>query len=77
MPLIKLIVSLLKINRFSLEIDSEAIYQLAKNMAGSGGPSKVDADMWKHILCSKHMEKNLCNCVNPLLILQRDCVEKT
>ena len=25
----------------------------ASNTAGSGGPSRIDADTWKHMLCSK------------------------
>jgi hypothetical protein len=35
------------------EIDSELIYQLAKKTMGSGGPTKVDAEHWQHMLCSK------------------------
>ena len=35
------------------EIDDEAIQMAAKFSSGSGGPKKVNADIWKHILCSK------------------------
>ena len=35
------------------EIDSELVYQLAKKATGSGGPTKVDAEHWKHMLCNK------------------------
>ncbi len=48
------------------EIDSEMIYNLAKNVSGSGGPSKVDSEMWKHMLCSKAFGKisvRLCQSV--------------
>ena len=34
-------------------IDGAAVYRAAKNLQGSGGPTLVDADGWKHILCSK------------------------
>ena len=41
------------------EIDGEAIKAAAKNTHGSGGPTLIDADGWKHILCSKSYGK--CN----------------
>jgi hypothetical protein len=34
-------------------IDTEMIYLIAKNMSGSGGPTKLDSDLSKTILCSK------------------------
>ena len=35
------------------QIDSEMIKKAAKATNGSAGPTKVDADTWKNILCSK------------------------
>ena len=35
------------------EINAQSIQAAAKSTQGSGGPTKVDADIWKHILCSK------------------------
>ncbi|MCP4459569.1 MAG: hypothetical protein GY816_16330, partial [Cytophagales bacterium] len=39
------------------EIDGAAIQNAAKNTFGSGGPTLIDADGWKHILCSKSYGK--------------------
>jgi hypothetical protein len=45
-------------------------------MAGSGGPSKVDADMWKHILCSKtYGKKSVQLCQSIADITKRLCRE--
>jgi hypothetical protein len=38
-------------------IDETAIQNAAKKTFGSGGPTQVDADGWKHILCSKSYGK--------------------
>ena len=35
------------------EIDGTAVYKAAKQLQGSGGPTLIDADGWRHILCSK------------------------
>ena len=35
------------------EIDGAAVYKAAKQIQGSGGPTLIDADGWRHILCSK------------------------
>ena len=34
-------------------IDGAAIQLAAKNTSGSGGPSKIDSEVWRHMLCSK------------------------
>ena len=34
-------------------IDGAAIQLAAKNTTGSGGPSKIDSEVWRHMLCSK------------------------
>ena len=31
--------------------------QIAKDLSGSGGPTKVDADGWKHFICNKSYSK--------------------
>ena len=44
-------------------IDGENVYKTAKMLQGSGGPTLVDAELWKHILCSKSygkFSKDLC-----------------
>ena len=38
-------------------INGGLIQEAAKNTSGSGGPTKVDSDVWKHILCSKAFSK--------------------
>ena len=35
------------------DISVELVQRVAKNIHGSGGPTKVDADFFRHILCSK------------------------
>ena len=32
----------------------------AKDINGSGGPTNVDADFWRHLLCGKVHEKESC-----------------
>ena len=51
------------------EIDGVAVYNAAKRMQGPGGPTLVDADGWKHILCSKsygNASTELCNAIAEL-----------
>ena len=35
------------------EINFRSVQNAAKDMDGSGGPTKIDADTWKHLLCSR------------------------
>ena len=35
------------------QINAEAVERAARNMSGSGGPTQVDADIWKVMVCSK------------------------
>ena len=35
------------------EIDAERVQKIAKRMKGSGGPSLIDSETWRHLLCSK------------------------
>ncbi len=47
-------------------IDAESVYKAAKKIQGSGGPSLIDADGWRHILCSKSYGKtsvDLCESI--------------
>ena len=51
------------------EISAELVQKVTKQIQGSGGPTKVDADFFKHILCSKFYGKkseNLCIAVADL-----------
>ena len=51
------------------EIDGTAVQRAAKYLQGSGGPTLVDADGWKHILCSKsfgNASVELCNAIADL-----------
>ena len=48
-------------------IDAKAIYRSAKLTFGSGGPSQVDADIWKQLLCSnfyKADSEELCTAIS-------------
>ena len=51
------------------EITAHAVYKIAKNMRGSGGPSMIDSDIWKQLLCSKaygNAATGLCQAVADL-----------
>ena len=51
------------------EITSDNVYRMAKRMSGSGGPTLIDSDSWKHFLCSKTFGKSsveLCQAVADL-----------
>ena len=48
------------------EIDGTAVYKAAKQLQGSGGPTLIDADGWRHILCSKsfgNASAELCDAI--------------
>jgi hypothetical protein len=50
-------------------IDSDAVRIAAKEIQGSGGPTKIDADFFKHILCTKFYKihsVNLCQAIADL-----------
>ena len=34
-------------------INGSLVQQSAQNTSGSGGPTKIDADIWKNLICSK------------------------
>ena len=51
------------------EITAEAVYKIAKNMKGSGGPTMIDSDTWKDFLCTKAHGKastELCQAIAEL-----------
>ena len=50
-------------------IDGHSIYKAAKHIQGSGGPTLIDADGWKHILCSRsfgNTSQDLCDAIAEL-----------
>jgi hypothetical protein len=59
-------------------IDADEIIRTAKEIGGSGGQTKCDADLWQHLLCSKIHEKQseeLAQAISDLTKLL--CTEKT
>ena len=57
-------------------IDGKAIQAAARSVHGSGGPTRVDADTWKHILCSKDFGKAADELAEEVVIsAQRLCVD--
>ena len=58
-------------------ITSEAVYKIGRNMSGSGGPTLVDTDTWKDLLCSKafgNASTELCQSIADLAKLM--CTEE-
>ena len=48
------------------EISSDSVYKAAKKLQGSGGPSLIDAEVWRRLLCSKgygNASVNLCQAI--------------
>jgi len=52
-------------------IDGAAIQLAAKNSSDSGGPSRIDSDVWKHMLCSKSYEALSVELADTLAVLIR------
>ena len=64
-------------------IDAELIIRCVKNISGAGGPTRIDADTWKHLICSRfygnlssnlataiaELAKKLCTCNIPCKML--------
>ena len=51
------------------EITSDVVYKVVKNMNGAGGPTLIDSDVWKNILCSKvygNSSRELCQSIADL-----------
>ena len=49
-------------------IDAEMVCKAIKRINGSGGPTLIDADCWKHVACSdsfnfKMIQRNLCDAI--------------
>ena len=58
------------------EIDVQKVQRASKNTSGSGGPTKIDADTWKHILCSKAFTTHSENLANEIAVFaRRMCTE--
>ena len=58
------------------EINAEVIKKAAKDTFGSGGPTQVDADIWKFFICSKtfgNTSEILCEEI--AILARRLCVE--
>ena len=50
-------------------INGQSVFKAAKQLQGSGGPTLVDSDGWKHILCSKsygNVSTDLCEAIAEL-----------
>ena len=48
-------------------IDGVEIFQAAKSTFGSGGPTRIDSDIWQQLLCSnvhKKESESLCHAVS-------------
>ena len=59
------------------DIDSKMVQEAAKNTSGSGGPTKIDADIWKHLLCSKAFGKHSDELAEEIaLTIRRLCTEQ-
>ena len=59
------------------EIDASKVERAARNLHGAGGPTLVDADGWRRLLCSKaygNASLNLCQAVADLA--KKMCTEK-
>ena len=57
-------------------IDGEAVQSAARNVHGSGGPTNIDAGLWKHVLCSKRFGRECNDLANEVaLATRRLCVE--
>ena len=57
-------------------IDASAVQAAAKYTNGSGGPTKVNADTWKYILCSKAHGRLSVELVEEIAVLaRRICTE--
>ena len=57
-------------------IDAKLIYETAKKISGSAGPSGADAEMWQCLLCSRQFKKKpneLCHTIAELS--RRLCTE--
>ena len=59
------------------ELDEGSVYNAAKNLSGSGGPSGLNADGLKRILCSRSFGKNSKSlCYEVARVARRMCTEE-
>ena len=58
------------------EISAKSIQKASMDLNGSGGPTQVDSDAWKHILCSKSYGNSSIQLAESLAALaKRLCTE--
>ena len=58
-------------------IDAETVQKAARKISGSGGPTKVDADTWKHMICAKAFGKLSNEFAEQIALLaRRICIEE-
>ena len=53
------------------QIDASMVAKAAKETSGSGGPTRVDADTWKHLLCSRVFGKLSEEFANAIAVASR------
>ena len=67
------------------QITAELVQRCSKNLNGSGGPTLVDTDSWKHFLCSKsygrhpfHLAEAICGLAKRICTenIHPDCLEE-
>ena len=57
-------------------INADAIIRSAQNIHGSGGPSRIDADTWKNMICSKaHGSESMQLAEEIAVLTRRLCAE--
>ena len=52
-------------------ISAKIVQNVAKGMSGSGGPTRIDADIWQHLLCSRVYEKFSDELADEIALLAR------
>ena len=58
-------------------IDADTVQDATKKFSGSGGSTKVDADIWKYMICAKAFGKLAYEFANQIALLTRCiCIEK-
>ena len=58
------------------KINANVIRKIAKNMSGSGGPTQVDADTWRHIICSKFYKNSSVELANSIANMAKKLATK-
>ena len=59
------------------DISGELVQKCGKNLHGSGGPTQIDSEIWKHILCSRSYGREPYNLAEGIAALaKRLCCEE-